>query len=108
MISICQGRQRSPLEAARGFWLPLVFEGSRVVTRLASQRGLCMAQNQTFICGLVCFHRHRRLSLDSSAGLETIKSEASEFLPCPVLDRRYDHIKGRSHSGLLYGAAKPC
>lgn len=87
MISICQGRRRSPLEAARGFWLPLVFESKSSRYAFGFSAGLCMEQNQTFICGLGCFHRHRRLSLDSSAGLETIKSEASEFLPCPVRDR---------------------
>ena len=46
--------------------------------------GPCLGQNQTFICGLRRFRHHRRVSLDLSAGLETIGCEALELLPCPA------------------------
>ncbi len=37
-----------PLEAARGFWLPLVFERKSSRYALSFSAGLCMEQNQTF------------------------------------------------------------
>ena len=38
-----------------------------------------MAQNQTFICGLGCFHRHRRLSLDYLPASKQLKVKPRNF-----------------------------
>jgi hypothetical protein len=95
MISICQGRRRSPLKplAASGcLWSSKELELLRVF--LASQRGFPMEQDQIFIA-VSGASPSRKISLNSSAGFETTKSEASEFLPCPIRDRAKS---GRSRS----------
>ena len=85
MKGICQGTEVN-VEAARGFWLPLVFEEVESLRVWLLSGGSAWHRTRHSFAVSGAFHRHRRLSLDSSAGLETIKSEASEFLPCPVRD----------------------
>ena len=68
------------MEAACGFFWSPSFRSRSSSAGLLLNSGPCLRQNQTFICGLRRFHHHRRLSLDSSAGPETIPCEALDLL----------------------------